>query len=503
MEKEIFLSDVEKKVHKLQNTLSQLQRVRSKTKNQVDKYKVVIHPIRRLPHEILAEIFGFCVHDGGESDIFLDGAVSSLVTQQPPWSLAQVCSRWRGVCLSLPSIWSNITLHFDPTPARTPQAQQQRKALTFLLGHQLARSGNHPLSVNMISPDTFPQDHFLLPILLPSSSRWRQLIAKTSTRSFDCLAPIEGFLQNLEVLILHSRGRPTNDEPRTLFRYAPNLRKIITYTQTALGLQFPYETITEFRNFDVEPAQGSRTTNNLEILRRFQWLRTLKLNCRTDGMVHQYCSLQYLTHIELCGELSSNGVSALLSNLRLPSLKSLTIMGKLDLDKIINFLHQSQCELEELSIKSDILTGEDCFALLENVGSIQRLSVACAPTVITPLLSELQQDSGDVELKIEEIEDDDDDVEEEDGDPDLTIISTCTGGSTRNEDGRSRSSVIPTDSMAILPRLKELEVTFGSRDSASSELIHAMVRMLRKSRPWLQVTVNEVGDDALEILLVD
>ncbi|KAF7336538.1 hypothetical protein MSAN_02285900 [Mycena sanguinolenta] len=59
--------------------------------------------VRRIPAEILGEIFSHTL----PSIHFLFGAHNS------PWVLTQVCSRWRAIASSRPSLWSWITLDFS------------------------------------------------------------------------------------------------------------------------------------------------------------------------------------------------------------------------------------------------------------------------------------------------------------------------------------------------------------------------------------------------------
>jgi hypothetical protein len=443
----------------LEGTLQRLRCAKGKTEDELGVYRKIAHPIRRVPEEILGEIFGWCV--GDEASCCVDEGVlvrgsgtnanaqanavagsgwepwkdlSSLDTTKPPWSLAQVSSRWRQTMLSLPSLWSHITLsaefkhphspllhhphHHHPLTTHSSQAlteaqnlRRTRSYQTFLLGHLLSRSSNQPLTVTILAPDTIPKDHPLLPLLIPTSGRWKTLIMKTSTRSFDALAPVEGFLGTLETLILHSRGRPSPqpEEPKTLFRYAPRLRTVVTYTQFALSLALPYETIRAFRNPSVEPAQGSRTTNNLAIVGRLRWLKALKLNCRTDGGSHAVRLLPELEELELCGEESSNGVANFLSWVEAPRMKSLEIWGRVDVEGVRSFLRRSYeginaadlgaVGLKRLVIHSHIVKTEEMVNLLETLPGagqekLETLEFCGREDVLVALLAELRDGSG-------------------------------------------------------------------------------------------------------------
>jgi len=61
-------------------------------------HKTMLSAIRRLPTEILADIFTICIEKDSR---FIDVAT-------PPWTLAHTCQRWRLICRSTPSLWVGI-----------------------------------------------------------------------------------------------------------------------------------------------------------------------------------------------------------------------------------------------------------------------------------------------------------------------------------------------------------------------------------------------------------
>ncbi|KAF8976400.1 hypothetical protein BDQ17DRAFT_1207910, partial [Cyathus striatus] len=75
----------------LSNLQSQLSYIREFTKFQ----KSLLSPIGQLPDDILGEIFN-CICEHGISIGSRWGRI---------WSLMQVCSRWRNVAQSTPSLW--------------------------------------------------------------------------------------------------------------------------------------------------------------------------------------------------------------------------------------------------------------------------------------------------------------------------------------------------------------------------------------------------------------
>ncbi|KAJ7605341.1 hypothetical protein FB45DRAFT_699224, partial [Roridomyces roridus] len=60
--------------------------------------------LKRIPPEMVAEIFSLTVPSPWEMAGFRSREKHS------PWILGHICSRWRAVALSTPSLWSLICL---------------------------------------------------------------------------------------------------------------------------------------------------------------------------------------------------------------------------------------------------------------------------------------------------------------------------------------------------------------------------------------------------------
>ncbi|KAJ7685551.1 hypothetical protein DFH06DRAFT_46249 [Mycena polygramma] len=70
------------------------------------QYKGVISPIRRLPPEIIGEIFLHFAPVFGTTHIPHDSGRRSVSKAEIPWYLGQICRYWRRVALSVRSLWS-------------------------------------------------------------------------------------------------------------------------------------------------------------------------------------------------------------------------------------------------------------------------------------------------------------------------------------------------------------------------------------------------------------
>ncbi|KAJ7607906.1 hypothetical protein FB45DRAFT_763797, partial [Roridomyces roridus] len=66
--------------------------------------KAALSPMRRMPNEILIEIFVLTV-----PSVESDGSwACTFSLQKSPWVLTHVCSRWRAVAISTSALWSQL-----------------------------------------------------------------------------------------------------------------------------------------------------------------------------------------------------------------------------------------------------------------------------------------------------------------------------------------------------------------------------------------------------------
>ncbi|KAJ7696668.1 hypothetical protein B0H17DRAFT_389621, partial [Mycena rosella] len=92
-----------------------------------------LSPIRRIPPEILAEVFIFC------RDSSLDAASYYISDpREAPMLLAHICSSWRLVCHGTPRLWQHVHLR--------SAASFRKPSFIYRI---LARSGSLPIHLNL------------------------------------------------------------------------------------------------------------------------------------------------------------------------------------------------------------------------------------------------------------------------------------------------------------------------------------------------------------------
>ncbi|KAJ7653037.1 hypothetical protein B0H17DRAFT_865281, partial [Mycena rosella] len=78
----------------------------------------LLSPIRRLPSEILVDIFALCAGSfAPECDIGGDGQETpvaiemSRIAQMPLLTASAVCSRWHTIVMGTPTLWDTVELN--------------------------------------------------------------------------------------------------------------------------------------------------------------------------------------------------------------------------------------------------------------------------------------------------------------------------------------------------------------------------------------------------------
>ncbi|KAJ7112005.1 hypothetical protein C8R44DRAFT_632527, partial [Mycena epipterygia] len=93
------LALIDEKMDDLQRVLDELAVMRQELQDFVADHQSVVAPIRKLPNELLSEIFLQCA----ARERIYDNQWNP--STDPEWMLVQVCSLWRAAALSTPRIW--------------------------------------------------------------------------------------------------------------------------------------------------------------------------------------------------------------------------------------------------------------------------------------------------------------------------------------------------------------------------------------------------------------
>ncbi|KAJ7884491.1 hypothetical protein B0H13DRAFT_1537738, partial [Mycena leptocephala] len=82
---------------RLEDVITQLNRRRIETANYIRQHRAVISSVRRVPPELITEIFALTLKSRGAWD-------AKDAMNQPLWHLGQICRSWRYAALQFPPL---------------------------------------------------------------------------------------------------------------------------------------------------------------------------------------------------------------------------------------------------------------------------------------------------------------------------------------------------------------------------------------------------------------
>jgi hypothetical protein len=271
------LAILDEEILSTQAILKNLRGKHGALNNQIKAHCALISPVRRLPPDVLGEIFFHCLPKHRNP---------AMSAKEAPVLLGRVCSSWRSIVMSTPRLWARIHI---PTPntvftrPRTPQDQDQPyPGFVEKICHRskaaeewIDRSGACPLSISIHMPSYVDSRsrvagwafEKVTEQLITSRHRWESLKIRAMDPAFTHLKGIAAedlpLLESVSLVRLHSGWPPhpssAPPKPWSLcgLLAAPQLR--------TLSLSFAYE---DFASLPVKWSQ----------------LTTLELD--TEGYVH-------------------------------------------------------------------------------------------------------------------------------------------------------------------------------------------------------------------------
>ncbi|KAJ7140792.1 hypothetical protein C8R44DRAFT_761894 [Mycena epipterygia] len=168
------LQRLDDEIADLQKAIDKLAEERASLDAYVEAHKALISPVRRLPLDVIQEIFVACIPTHRNC---------VMSAREAPVLLGRICSSWRAISLSTPRLWARLHV-VEPMPSADSistsvdeKPAQRLETMKMWLG----RSGECPLSISLLttflristasptSPDPFIQ------ALIPFAPRWQHI----------------------------------------------------------------------------------------------------------------------------------------------------------------------------------------------------------------------------------------------------------------------------------------------------------------------------------------
>ncbi|KAJ6526957.1 hypothetical protein DFH09DRAFT_1187206 [Mycena vulgaris] len=189
IEPSLRLKRLEDEIADMHTAIDKLKAERDGLSAYVEAHMALISPVRRLPLDLIQEIFVACIPTHRNC---------VMSAHEPPVLLGRICSFWRAISLSTPRLWARLHIvepmrPYNMLPTRFEEKFTQRLETTKMW---LSRSGQCPLSISLEGAGqamghTPPHDRNLfLEMLITFASRWQHI-------DFTILPPIPDSLSKL------------------------------------------------------------------------------------------------------------------------------------------------------------------------------------------------------------------------------------------------------------------------------------------------------------------
>ncbi|KAL0574895.1 hypothetical protein V5O48_007067 [Marasmius crinis-equi] len=391
----------ESQMARLRARITTLQAQKRDLQAALQKYKVVLSPVRRLPHDVLACLF----------DVFGQMEDSDLIlkltqdVRSPPWVLGQVCRAWRLSALSLPRLWTTFDL------SRLLTCKAALRGETYGISIQLERCRGQPINVALGSLVT-ERDlaEKVLSALCPKpnhclSSPWSQVSLNIEPNTIQLFRPYTGCFQGLQEL--HLVGVDPEDhfaasENFDVFQDAPDLRTLSIWGENdhVGSLKLPWHQITRYMARDSDDFYIANTFH-FTMLPRLENLQVCWLDCviLLDDLSPPPSSpiLLPLLHTLILSSASpvwgsqfeTVGLTQLLECITLPALRTLKYRNGLreSADSLLRLIGRSGCSLQDLTL-FDLMEddGQEVVKLIQSgsLHAVENLFIASRDYMVIP-----------------------------------------------------------------------------------------------------------------------
>ncbi|KAI6118394.1 hypothetical protein F5141DRAFT_1098332 [Pisolithus sp. B1] len=310
-------------VERIEERLGQIKGV-------ISELEGLLHPIRRMPTDVMAKIFEQSVRDS-ESQ-----GHSRIDIKQAPLSLSQVCRSWRKLVFALPCLWKRFEIAF-PTSSTSPNWYRLMQSQIMFIRLWISRSQSVPVSLSLSLCDyviTSPSLVLLDLEIMRAGPRIRELSLQFPTPSLcRLLSFIQGPLESLEYLNLQTTDtlQSSDSIPPIVLPSAPSLKKlnISSFELDMRRHQVPWVQLTELSlqcRFNTLHSQGN--SDYLPILVQCPNLRTCSLGFgRVIGDIDTVTSvtLPHLSTLKVLIYTKTPYLKLFFDALHLPKLRSAKI----------------------------------------------------------------------------------------------------------------------------------------------------------------------------------
>ncbi|KAJ7677722.1 hypothetical protein DFH06DRAFT_1465627 [Mycena polygramma] len=362
------LSHFNAEIAGLQSLIDVATRQRDELRQCIDAHLALVSPARRLPDDIIREIFMVAVPPGRNS---------SLSANEAPLMLCHICSSWRGIGFSTPRLWASVHIVI-PAPFRVPR-------LIDMATTWLQRSGVVPIDVSIaysLEADPHCGISLLMSALVVLAPRWRHM--NFVMANYDYLASISSNNVPLLQTMTFEVKPDSNDIPQEALELLateslrrvelPANRSLFSSKSLSWGT-LRHLKITMYRQLVPHHAEV------LRILRQCPLLETCELPVTGRLSQHEPLSLPYLRRLSVANARTPPDAPHFIGSLILPALSTFHCSDRISPGKIIpsRSLFPSAAFLQCLWVNIRYMSTAVLLAALAEFPTLQELHILQEP----------------------------------------------------------------------------------------------------------------------------
>ncbi|KAJ7483434.1 hypothetical protein FB451DRAFT_106429 [Mycena latifolia] len=328
------LAKIDDEIARLRDRLERLEEERASLSVFHLKNLAVLSPLRRMPAEVLCEIFSFTLPSPSEAEDW-----GRFDVKKSPWILGHICSHWRVIALASPSLWSLVVIKlqdddpegdyifggpgtvFDPRPIASAyplvllktQIQRARNLYVFFSAHPSQSS--HAIA--------------LFQLLVLNCMLWKEFEVTLVPEMLPHMAPLRDHVPLLQRLAIkwHSDSLPESAVEIDCFHAAPSLQTISA--RDKLSVSFPAHRLTQYDLVGTTATYLRILTLAVNLVQACIFIHDVQ----PTGFSGQVIDLIHLRQLYVTE-------TAILNSFRLPALDSLGYLGnEVDAPSILVHLH--------------------------------------------------------------------------------------------------------------------------------------------------------------------
>ncbi|KAF9064621.1 hypothetical protein BDP27DRAFT_1333187 [Rhodocollybia butyracea] len=343
----------------------------------------MLSAVRMLPNEILLHIFQYVCEENLIQNYpwLLDDSAptkftSPAITYLPAMVISSVCSHWRELALSSPSLWANMTVE-------TYYASEISEEVGFLdtIARYLERSGDWPSRLALdIQGTAFLRKESSLFQLAQHAHRWKAFKYRGyyPLRYYSMLFHLH--FPSLAELYISSFTQLVASSDLDRFEHAPKLRALST-DKVPIS-RAPYHQLTHLSIQRIGDA-----SEMTEALHRYHSVKSIEIelweiNYDLDEDA-QLCTWPNITSLTVRKDHDCSGseIMMVFFSLSLPSLKELVIEGAGSRctpwpgEALISFISTSSCTITIFTLRDLSLSDLDIISVLQVMPSLLHLEI--------------------------------------------------------------------------------------------------------------------------------